>query len=144
MVTTPVTIVAMVAVMPMTMGDLLQFDLVVPFENSGIRLVQLIENSGALRNTGNRAARPGHARKRRGPRNAKHSSKKQPTFHKKPPELLTIDTAIPRPKQAPARMPIGLNAPRLFSFHHPTSRRMKSCSILAAGDSTRFLTVIRL
>lgn len=26
----------------------------------------------------------------------------------------------------------------------PTSLKMKSCSILAAGDSTRFFTVIRL
>ena len=30
------------------------------------------------------------------------------------------------------------------SGRYPTSRRMKSCSILAAGDSARFFTVIRL
>jgi hypothetical protein len=64
-------IVAMAAaVMPAAMGDLLHLDLVIAFEHSRIRLVQFIENSVALGNTGNRAAGSGHARKRHGPRNA--------------------------------------------------------------------------
>lgn len=71
------------AMMSAAMGDLLQFHPVVAFEDSRIRLVQLIENSVALGNTGNRAARANYARKRHGPRNAKQSSEKQPTFHKK-------------------------------------------------------------
>lgn len=82
MTTTPVTIVAMMAaVMPAAMGDLLHLDLVIAFEDSRIRLVQFIENSVALGNTGNRATRPDYARKRHGPRNAQQSSEKQPTFH---------------------------------------------------------------
>ena len=56
--------------MPTTMGDLLDLDPVIPFEDSRIRLVQFIENSVALRNTGNRAAGSDYARKRHGPRNA--------------------------------------------------------------------------
>jgi len=67
--------------MPTTMGDLLDLDPVIPFEDSRIRLVQFIENSVALRNTGNRAAGSGYARKCHGPRNAQHSCEKQPTFH---------------------------------------------------------------
>ena len=67
--------------MPTTMGDLLDLDPVIPFEDSRIRLVQFIENSVALRNTGNRAAGSDYSRKRYGPRNAQHSSEKQPTFH---------------------------------------------------------------
>ena len=67
--------------MPTTMGDLLDLDPVIPFEDSRIRLVQFIENSLALRNTGNRAAGPDYTRKRYGPSNAQHSSEKQPTFH---------------------------------------------------------------
>ena len=67
--------------MPTTMGDLLDLDPVIPFEDSRIRLVQFIENSVALGNTGNRAAGSDYARKRHGPRNAQHSSEKQPTFH---------------------------------------------------------------
>ncbi|WP_181182935.1 hypothetical protein [Mesorhizobium sp. B3-2-1] len=82
MAATPVAIgTAMSPATPAAIGDLLQFDLIVPFEDSRIRLVQFIENSIALGNTGKRAARSGHARKRHCPRNAKHSSKKQPTFH---------------------------------------------------------------
>ncbi|AGB48235.1 hypothetical protein Mesau_06016 [Mesorhizobium australicum WSM2073] len=81
--TTPVAIVAMMAAkMPVPMRDLLQLDRVIPFEDSRIRLVQFIKNSVSLGNTGYRAAGSGHARKRRCPREAKHSSKKQPTFHK--------------------------------------------------------------
>ena len=45
--------------MPTTMGDLLDLDPVIPFEDSRIRLVQFIENSVALGNTGNRAAGSG-------------------------------------------------------------------------------------
>ncbi len=67
MATTPV---AMMAVMPATMGDLLHFDRVIAFEDSRIRLVQLIQNSVALGNTGNRAAGSDHSSKRHGPRNA--------------------------------------------------------------------------
>ncbi|WP_188393821.1 hypothetical protein [Mesorhizobium sp. SARCC-RB16n] len=81
--TTPVAIVAtMMPAMPVAMGDLLQLCSVIPFEEGRIRLVKLIENSVALGNTGNRAAGSGHARKHHRPRKAKHSSKKQPTFHK--------------------------------------------------------------
>lgn len=69
------------AMMPAAMGDLLHLDLFITFEDSRIRLVQLIENSIALRNTGNRATRSDYARKRHGPRNAQQSSEKQPTFH---------------------------------------------------------------
>ena len=50
---------ATIAVMPATMGDLFQSDLVIAFEDSRIRLVQFIENSVALGNTGNRPAGPG-------------------------------------------------------------------------------------
>ncbi|WP_224690842.1 hypothetical protein [Mesorhizobium sp. BH1-1-4] len=76
-------IVAMMAAeMPAAMRDLLQFDFVIPFEDRRIRLVQLIENSVALGNTCNRAAGSGYTSKRHCPRNAKQSSKKQPTFHK--------------------------------------------------------------
>ncbi|MEI9414493.1 hypothetical protein [Mesorhizobium sp. Cs1321R2N1] len=83
MAPTPIAIGTMMSpAMPTAVGDLLQFDLVIPFEDSRIRLVQLIENSIALGNTGKRAAGSGHACKRNRPRNAKHSSKKQPTFHK--------------------------------------------------------------
>jgi hypothetical protein len=48
-----------VAVIPITMGDLFQFGLVIPFEDSRIRLVQFIENSVAVGNTGDRAAGSG-------------------------------------------------------------------------------------
>ena len=77
----PATPVTMTAVMPATMGDLFHFDVIIAFEDSRIRLVQLIENSVALGNTGNRATRSDYARKRHGPRNAQQSSEKQPTFH---------------------------------------------------------------
>lgn len=83
MATPPVATVAVMApVMPASIGDLLQFRSVIPFEEGRIRIVQLVENSVALGNTGNSAAGSGHARKRHRTRNAKHSSKKQPTFHK--------------------------------------------------------------
>jgi hypothetical protein len=87
------------AVMPATMRDLFQPDLVIAFEDSRIRLVQFVENSVALGNTGNRPARPGYARNRHGADDAQHSSEKQPTFHQKPPELLTIGTSFPRPNR---------------------------------------------
>ncbi|WP_181173694.1 hypothetical protein [Mesorhizobium sp. B2-3-12] len=77
-----VAIVPMVATMPAAMRDLLQLDRLIPFEDRRIRLVQLIENSVALGNTCNRAAGSGYTSKRHCPRNAKQSSKKQPTFHK--------------------------------------------------------------
>jgi len=67
MATTPV---AMMAAMPVTMGDLFHFDVFIAFENSRIRLVQFIENSVALGNTGNGAAGSGYPSKRHGPRNA--------------------------------------------------------------------------
>lgn len=67
---------AMVAAIPSAMGYLLHLDLVVVFEDSRIRLVQFIENTVALGNTGNRAAGSGYACKRNCPRNAKHSSEK--------------------------------------------------------------------
>jgi len=62
--------ISVVAMMPTTMGDLLDLDPVIPFEDSRIRLVQFIENSVALGNTGNRPAGSDYARKRHGPRNA--------------------------------------------------------------------------
>ena len=45
--------------MPTTVGDLLDFDAVIAFQDSRILLVQLIENSIALGNAGNRAAGSG-------------------------------------------------------------------------------------
>ncbi|WP_181175759.1 hypothetical protein [Mesorhizobium sp. B2-3-4] len=54
--TTPPATTTMMAMVPATMGNLLEFDFVIPFEDSRIRLVQLIENSVALGNTRNRAA----------------------------------------------------------------------------------------
>ena len=47
---------ATIAVMPATMGNLFQFDLFTAFEDSRIRLIQLVENSVALGNTGNSPA----------------------------------------------------------------------------------------
>ncbi|KRB26283.1 MULTISPECIES: hypothetical protein [Mesorhizobium] len=73
--------------MPATMGNLFQFDLFTAFEDSRIRLIQLVENSVALGNTGNSPAGPGYARNRHRADDAQHSSEKQPTFHQKPPEL---------------------------------------------------------
>ena len=63
-------VMAMVAAMPATMGDLLDFDLFVALEDSRIRLVQLIQNSVALGNTGNSAAGADYSSKRYRPRNA--------------------------------------------------------------------------
>ncbi|MEP6565761.1 MAG: hypothetical protein ABJB10_11540 [Mesorhizobium sp.] len=71
----------MVVVMP-AMGDLLHFGLIVSVEDRRIRFVEFIENSVAVRNTGNRLAGPGYASKRDHPRNAKHSGEKQATFHR--------------------------------------------------------------
>ena len=45
--------------MPMTVGDLFRFDVVIAFQDSRILLVQLIENSIALGNAGNRATGSG-------------------------------------------------------------------------------------
>ena len=73
--------ISVVAMMPTTVRDLFHFEVVIAFEDSRIRLVQFIENSVALRNTGNRAAGSDYTRKRYGPSNAQHSSEKQPTFH---------------------------------------------------------------
>ncbi|UVK54936.1 hypothetical protein DBIPINDM_001416 [Mesorhizobium sp. AR02] len=66
------SVMAVMAAMPATMGDLLYLylDPVIPFEDSRIRLVQFIENSIALGNTGNRAAGSGYSSKRHSPRNA--------------------------------------------------------------------------
>ncbi|WP_027054446.1 hypothetical protein [Mesorhizobium erdmanii] len=81
--TAPVTTAppAVVAMMPAAMGDLLHLDVVIAFEDSRIRLVQLIENSVALGNTCDGAAGSGYARECHGPRNAQQSCEKQPTFH---------------------------------------------------------------
>jgi len=51
--------ISVVAMMPTTVGDLLDFDAVIAFQDSRILLVQLIENSIALGNAGNRAAGSG-------------------------------------------------------------------------------------
>jgi len=45
--------------MPTTVGDLLEFDAVIAFENSRILLVQFIENSIALGNAGDRTTGSG-------------------------------------------------------------------------------------
>jgi len=57
----PASIVAIsvVAMMPTTVGDLLEFDAVIAFENSRILLVQFIENSIALGNAGDRTTGSG-------------------------------------------------------------------------------------
>lgn len=67
MATAPVTLMA---VMPATMGDLLDFNLFIALEDSRIRLVQLIQNSVALGNAGNSAAGADYSSKRCRPRNA--------------------------------------------------------------------------
>jgi len=51
--------ISVVAMMPMTVGDLFRFDVVIAFQDSRILLVQLIENSIALGNAGNRATGSG-------------------------------------------------------------------------------------
>ena len=81
--------------MPVAVRDLLDLGLIVPFEEGGILLVEFVENPITARNAGYRLAGPGDARKRDHPRDAKHSREKQPTFHRKPPELLTIDRSLP-------------------------------------------------
>ncbi|WP_179297800.1 hypothetical protein [Mesorhizobium carmichaelinearum] len=70
------SVMAAMPAIPVTMGDLLHLDPVIPFEDSRIRLVQFIENSIALGNTGNRAAGSDCGRQRHCPRNAQHSSEK--------------------------------------------------------------------
>lgn len=126
------------------MVNILQFGpILAVLENGWIRLVELIKNSVAAGNSGNSLAGSGEACKCGRPRNAKHSSQKQPTFHQNL-RLLSIGSSFPHPKKGSSELPIRLNAQVAFSFRYPTSRSMKSCSILAAGESTRFLTVIRL
>lgn len=71
-----------IPMMPITMVNLLQFCFILPvLENGWIRLVELVQDSVAAGNTGNRFAWSGEACKCCSPRNAKHSSQKQPTFH---------------------------------------------------------------
>jgi hypothetical protein len=54
-----VVAVSVIAMMPTTMGNLLELDAVIAFQDSRILLVQLIENSIALGNAGNRATGSG-------------------------------------------------------------------------------------
>lgn len=61
----------------------------------------------------------------------------------KPPELLSIDNS-PLTRNRLQRAADRFERAGSILVPYPTSRRMKSCSILAAGESTRFLTVIRL
>ncbi|CDX17401.1 conserved hypothetical protein [Mesorhizobium sp. SOD10] len=58
-----------------------RFDWIATLENRVVRLIELIQNSVAGGNTGNCLAGSGQACERRRPRNAKHSSQKQSTFH---------------------------------------------------------------
>lgn len=98
----------MVAMMATTMGYLHDFGAIAAFvDESLVRLVDLVEYSVAAGNTRDRLARPGQAGKRRRPCKSKHSSKKQPAFHRKPPKL--VIGAIPRVEMDPLT-PIGLNA----------------------------------
>jgi hypothetical protein len=78
----PVFVMPVVFVMPAAMRDFLDFDLILAvLEHCRIGLFQFIENSVAFGNSGNRFAWSGQADKRSRPRNAQHSSEKQPTFH---------------------------------------------------------------
>lgn len=76
-------------------------------DESLVRLVELVEYSVAAGNPRDRLARPGQAGKRRCSGKPKHSSKKQPAFHRKPPKL--VIGALPRVEMDPLA-PIGLNA----------------------------------
>lgn len=94
--------------MPTAMGNLHDFGAIAAFVDKGlVRLVELVEYSVAAGNTRDRLARPGQAGKRRRPGKPKHSSKKQPAFHRKPPKL--VIGALPRVEMDPSA-PIGLNA----------------------------------
>jgi hypothetical protein len=62
-------------------GNQLHLGLIVTFEDCIVRLVELVQNSVVGGNTGNGLARSGQACQCRRPRNAKHSSQKQSTFH---------------------------------------------------------------
>ena len=76
----------MIMVVMPAMGDQIHFGLIISLENRWIRFVEFIENSVAVRNTGNRLAGPGNGSKRDHPRNAKHSGEKQATFHRNLPD----------------------------------------------------------
>ncbi|WP_181169865.1 hypothetical protein [Mesorhizobium sp. B2-4-2] len=83
-----------VPAMPPAMRDLLHLGLIVSFEDGRISpvevvLVELVKDSVAVRDPGNCCAGPGQACKSNGPRDAKHSSKKQPTFHQNLPSCLS-------------------------------------------------------
>lgn len=65
-----------VPMMSVAMRDLLRLDRIVAFENGGVRLVELIQNSVAAGDSGHRLGGPGQACECDRPRNAKHSSKK--------------------------------------------------------------------
>jgi hypothetical protein len=99
---------AMMVMVATAMGNLHDFGAIAAFVDEGlVRLVELIEYSVATGNTRDRLARPGQAGKRRRPGKPKHSSKKQPAFHRKPPKLVT--GVIPRVEMDPLT-PNGLNA----------------------------------
>lgn len=71
-----------VSTMVTTVRDQFHLGRIVAFEDRIIWLVELVQNSIAGGNTGNGLARSGQACKCGRPRNAKHSSQKQPTFHR--------------------------------------------------------------
>ncbi|MCA0057117.1 MULTISPECIES: hypothetical protein [unclassified Mesorhizobium] len=83
-----------VPAMPPAMRDLLHLGLIVSFEEGRISpvevvLIEFVKDSVAVRDPGNCSARPGQACKSNCPRDAKHSSKKQPTFHQNLPSCLS-------------------------------------------------------
>ncbi|MCA0016080.1 MULTISPECIES: hypothetical protein, partial [unclassified Mesorhizobium] len=84
---------ASIGTMPPAMRDLLHLGLIVSFEDGRIRpvevvLVELVKDSVAVRDPGNCSAGSGQACKSNCSRDAKHSSKKQPTFHQNLPSCL--------------------------------------------------------
>ncbi|TIR27596.1 MAG: hypothetical protein E5X34_01450 [Mesorhizobium sp.] len=91
-----------ISVMVTPVGDQLHFGRIVAFEDCILRLVEFVQDPVATGNAGNRLAGSGQASKCRRPRNAKHSSQKQPTFHQKPPELVEPRQLFPHPQRAPA------------------------------------------
>jgi hypothetical protein len=131
------------APMMMAMRDQFHLGRIVPLEHRHVRLVEFVQDSIAGGNTGNRLAGSGQAGKCRRPPQRQAVQSETTDVPSKPPSC-RASAALPSPATGSSEPPIGLNVLVAFSFHHPTSRKMKSCSILAAGESTRFLTVIRL
>ncbi|WP_181179258.1 hypothetical protein [Mesorhizobium sp. B2-7-1] len=73
----PVSVTAMVTMV----RHQFHFSRILAIEDRVFRLVELVQNSVTGGNTGNGLAGSGKACKCRRPRNAKHSSQKQSTFH---------------------------------------------------------------